>query len=95
MKRPPPTARPTSWWLSALRRRAERLHQHDDEPLPPLTFDSALERRAAIKFFNAAFRAEESGIRQAHELAGPYDTKKRVSVQIVGNPVRLRTFIMH
>jgi hypothetical protein len=32
-------------------------------------FSSEQERRAALKFFNAAFRAEESGIRQAHDLA--------------------------
>jgi hypothetical protein len=37
--------------------------------LEPLRFDSDEERLAALKFFNAAFRAEESGIRQAHELA--------------------------
>jgi hypothetical protein len=53
-----------------LRRRAERLHEQRDEPLPPMSFGSDVERRAALKFFNAAFRAEESGIRQAHELAG-------------------------
>lgn len=38
-------------------------------PASGMTFTSEVERRAAIKFFNAAFRAEESGIRQAHELA--------------------------
>jgi hypothetical protein len=38
--------------------------------LEPLKFESDEQRRAALKFFNAAFRAEESGIRQAHELAG-------------------------
>jgi hypothetical protein len=32
-------------------------------------FGSAEERQAAIAFFNAAYRAEESGLRQAHELA--------------------------
>jgi hypothetical protein len=44
---------------------------YDDHgsPPPPMTFDDEAERRAALKFFNAAFRAEESGIRQAHELA--------------------------
>jgi hypothetical protein len=42
--------------------------QHEPLPEPP-RFDDEPERRAAIKFFNAAFRAEESGIRQAHELA--------------------------
>lgn len=35
----------------------------------PIEFASDEERRAALKFFNAAFRAEESGLRQAHELA--------------------------
>lgn len=35
----------------------------------PLEFKNAEEKRAALKFFNAAFRAEESGLRQAHELA--------------------------
>ena len=36
--------------------------------------DRADERRAALKFFNAAFRAEESGLRQAHELADEVST---------------------
>jgi hypothetical protein len=35
----------------------------------PIAFSSGEEREAAIAFFNAAFRAEESGLRQAHELA--------------------------
>ncbi|MGD0676408.1 MAG: ferritin-like domain-containing protein [Polyangiaceae bacterium] len=35
----------------------------------PFTCSSERERSAAIAFFNAAFRAEESGLRQAHELA--------------------------
>ena len=36
----------------------------------PAVFASAEERAAAVAFFNAAYRAEESGLRQAHELAG-------------------------
>jgi hypothetical protein len=43
-----------------------------DEKLDPesaIVFSSEAERRAALKFFNAAFRAEESGLRQAHELS--------------------------
>ena len=36
----------------------------------PISFASPEERSGAIAFFNAAFRAEESGLRQAHELAG-------------------------
>jgi hypothetical protein len=36
----------------------------------PPSFSSPEEQKAAIAFFNAAYRAEESGLRQAHELAG-------------------------
>jgi hypothetical protein len=36
----------------------------------PIQWASAEEQAAAIAFFNAAFRAEESGLRQAHEIAG-------------------------
>lgn len=39
------------------------------EPPPAPRLERDEERRAAVKFFNAALRAEESGIRQAHELA--------------------------
>jgi hypothetical protein len=35
----------------------------------PIVWDSPEEQEAAIRFFNAAFRAEESGLRQAHEIA--------------------------
>jgi hypothetical protein len=35
----------------------------------PVTWENEEEKRAAIAFFNAAYRAEESGIRQAHDLA--------------------------
>lgn len=35
----------------------------------PIPFECAEEQQAAIAFFNAAYRAEESGLRQAHELA--------------------------
>jgi Ferritin-like domain len=69
----PPTSRPTSWWLSALQRRASRMYD-GHEPLPEPTFATDRERAAAHKFFNAALRAEESGIRQAHELAAEVAT---------------------
>ncbi|HEY4014829.1 MAG TPA: ferritin-like domain-containing protein [Polyangiaceae bacterium] len=62
--------RPTAWWLEALRKRRARM---DGEVLDlgrPIAFESHEEQRAAVAFFNAAFRAEESGLRQAHELAG-------------------------
>ena len=67
--RVPPTLRPTSWWLAALERRAARMYESHDPVTEPPSFETEAERRAAIKFFNAALRAEESGIRQAHELA--------------------------
>lgn len=35
----------------------------------PIEWESPEEQNAAIAFFNAAFRAEESGLRQAHEIA--------------------------
>lgn len=61
--------RPTSWWLLALERRAARMHDEYVDLAQPIEFASEKERRAALKFFNAALRAEESGLRQAHELA--------------------------
>jgi len=87
VNRPAPTARPTAWWLSALKRRAER--QHDDYPArEPMHFDSEEQRHAALKFFNAAFRAEESGIRQAHELAddvAAWDSELAEVLRLYGN----------
>lgn len=61
--------RSTSWWLGKLRRRAELRRDEQLDLSEPVTFASEAERDAAIRFFNAAFRAEESGIRQAHVLA--------------------------
>jgi hypothetical protein len=52
-----------------LRRRAERMYQEELQLDAPIQWSSEEERRAAIAFFNAAFRAEESGLRQAHALA--------------------------
>ncbi len=63
------TQRSTAWWLSALRRRKERMYEEKLDLGTPVTWESEEERRAAIAFFNAAFRAEESGLRQAHEIA--------------------------
>lgn len=62
--------RPTSWWLDALRKRRMRMDAEKLDLSAPISFASPEERSAAIAFFNAAFRAEESGLRQAHELAG-------------------------
>jgi hypothetical protein len=61
--------RPTSWWLAQLRKRRERIAYEKLDLSTPLDFATPEDREAAIAFFNAAFRAEESGLRQAHELA--------------------------
>jgi len=66
-------SRPTSWWLEALERRAKNVH---DEPelRGAIEWQSEAEQRAAERFFNAALRAEESGLGQAHELAAALET---------------------
>jgi hypothetical protein len=69
MQRKSPTERPSAWWLSVLRRRAARMYDEKLDLTEPIEWTSEAERQAAIAFFNAAFRAEESGLRQAHELA--------------------------
>lgn len=64
--------RPTAYWLATLKRR--RTARSDDylDLKAKVTFGSDDERRAAMKFFNAAFRAEESGLSQAHALADSF-----------------------
>ncbi|WP_437301343.1 ferritin-like domain-containing protein [Sorangium sp. So ce426] len=69
ISRKPPVQRATSWWLSMLRRRAERMYDEELDLSRPIPWESEGERQAAIAFFNAAFRAEESGLMQAHALA--------------------------
>jgi len=61
--------RPTSWWLSILEKRRERMYDESLDLTQPIRWDSAEEQQSVIAFFNAAFRAEESGLRQAHEIA--------------------------
>jgi hypothetical protein len=54
----------------------------------PIEFESERERDAAIRFFNAAYRAEESGLRQAHELAGAMrdlDPELAEALELYGN----------
>jgi hypothetical protein len=65
----PVARRGTGFWLEALRRRARKLDDGELRLDEPIEWTSDDERRAAIRFFNAAFRAEESGLRQAHELS--------------------------
>src|SRR5215470_17447376 len=80
--------RPTGWWLSMLRRRAERM---SEETLPldePIVWSSEAERLAAVAFFNAAFRAEESGLMQAHALADEvreWDPDLAEALRLYGN----------
>jgi hypothetical protein len=62
--------RPTSFWLRLLKQRRERMYDEDLDLSQPIVWDSEEEQSAAVAFFNAAFRAEESGLRQAHEIAG-------------------------
>lgn len=61
--------RPTQWWLATLQKRAERMRYEELILERSIDFGSSEEKAAAINFFNAAYRAEESGLRQAHELA--------------------------
>jgi hypothetical protein len=61
--------RPTAYWLATLKRRAATRSDDYLDLQSKVTFESDGERRAAMKFFNAAFRAEESGLSQAHALA--------------------------
>jgi len=80
--------RPTSWWKAALERRAARMHEEYVDLKEPIPFTSEAERRAAIKFFNAALRAEESGLRQAHELAdevAAWDADLAAVLRLYGN----------
>jgi hypothetical protein len=60
----------TSDWLRLLRKRRERMDAESLDLSTPIVWESDAEREAAIAFFNAAFRAEESGLRQAHDIAG-------------------------
>jgi len=61
--------RPTRFWLDTLRKRRARMAADHLDLSQPISFHSEDERRAAIAFFNAALRAEESGLHQAHVLS--------------------------
>ena len=61
--------RQTSFWLRLLKQRRERMHDEELDLSQPIVWEDADEQRSAVAFFNAAFRAEESGLRQAHEIA--------------------------
>lgn len=79
--------RPTAWWLSMLQRRTENMSEAL-ELGTPIEWQDAREQHAAVKFFNAAFRAEESGLRQAHTLAGDFtasDPELARALELYGN----------
>lgn len=64
------------------------MYEGHEQDLPKPSFETDAELRAAIKFFNAALRAEESGIRQAHELAGDvaeWDAELSEVLRLYGN----------
>jgi len=52
-----------------LRKRRARMAEEKLDLSRPIAFETREEQLAAIAFFNAAFRAEESGLRQAHALS--------------------------
>ena len=70
----PVVDRPTSFWLRLLQRRRERMYDEKLDLSRPIAWQSPDEQNAALKFFNAAYRAEESGLRQAHEIAGEVES---------------------
>jgi hypothetical protein len=83
-----PNQRPTSWWLAMLKKRAERMYEETLDLSKPIEWASEEERTAAIAFFNAAYRAEESGLTQAHELAeevAAFDPELAECLRLYGN----------
>jgi hypothetical protein len=80
--------RPTSWWLAMLRKRRARMAEETLDLSQPMAFKSSQEQLAAIAFFNAAFRAEESGLRQAHalsELTARWDPELAECLKLYGD----------
>lgn len=68
----PAISRPTSWWLETLRKRAASMYEGGNiysALKTPVEWRDEAEKNACIRFFNAAYRAEESGLTQAHRLA--------------------------
>lgn len=82
------STRPTAWWLATLKKRAARMKEEHLDLAEPVRFSDAEERSAAVNFFNAALRAEESGLRQAHELADEvrrWDPELAQVLELYGN----------
>lgn len=71
-----------------LRRRASRMYEEKLDLSTPIEWASEEEKTAAIAFFNAAFRAEESGLSQAHNLADEvafWDPELAECLRLYGN----------
>ena len=80
--------RPTSFWLRLLKQRRERMYDEALDLSTPIEWECPEEKEAAIAFFNAAFRAEESGLRQAHEIAdevGTWDPELAECLRLYGD----------
>ncbi|MDB4946473.1 MAG: hypothetical protein JWP97_6007 [Labilithrix sp.] len=80
--------RPTSFWLRLLQQRRARIGEETLDLSVPIVWDSPEEQASAIAFFNAAFRAEESGLRQAHEIAdevGTWDPELAETLRLYGD----------
>lgn len=89
--------RPTSWWLRMLQKRAERMYEEKLDLSEPIVWTSEAERKAAIAFFNAAFRSEEAGLKQAHELAeqvAAWDPELAECLRLYGNEERWHRELM-
>lgn len=83
-----PVQRPTSWWLATLRRRRERMYSEHLDLTSKVVFASEAERLSCVRFFNAAFRAEESGLAGAHRLAdevAAYDPELAECLRLYGD----------
>lgn len=71
-----------------LKKRAERMYEEKVDFSTAIEWQSEAEREACIAFFNAAFRAEESGLTQAHALAddlGKLDPELGECLRLYGN----------
>lgn len=67
------------------------MYEDDLDLSKPIEFESEEERRACVAFFNAAFRAEESGNTQAHNLARDvraWDPELAECLELYGNEER-------
>jgi rubrerythrin len=86
-----PRPKTTRFWLDSLVRRRPRIDNHAPYAHEPLTFASDAERASAIRFFNAAIRAEESGFQKAYELAdrlGKEDSELGQVLRLYGDEER-------